>query len=105
MEPSSLFGCPSGDEVVGSACRLLPDIILLDISLRGENGMKVLPQLRAALPYTGIVMLTTLVDPVYRGEALARGADAFVGKGQATTELLPAIRQALATARLQWRRA
>ena len=25
----------NGDEVVGSACRLLPDVVLLDVSLRG----------------------------------------------------------------------
>ena len=95
----------NSDEVLESACRLLPDVIVLDISLSGQSAMQLLPHLRAALPDTAIVMLTTLTQPVYRVEALARGADAFVVKGRAMTDLLPAIGEALATARLQRRRA
>jgi len=91
----------NGGEVVGTACRLLPDVVLLDVSLPGESGMTVLPQLRATLPHTAIVMLTTLTYPAFRMEALARGANAFVCKGQAATELLPAIREALAASGLE----
>ena len=79
----------NGNEVVDSACVLVPDVVLLDVSLPGESGMRMLPHLRAALPDTRIVMLTTLADPVYRVAALAHGADAFVAKGNGQPDSFP----------------
>lgn len=94
-----------GDEIAAAAGQLAPDVILLDIALPGVSGLQVLPGLRASLPATGIVMLTSHADPLYRKEAFRRGADGYVVKGQAVTELLPAIREVLARAPRQQRQA
>ena len=85
----------SGDEVVAEAERLRPDVVLLDVSLPGKSGLAVLPALRAALADATIIVLTTHVEPIYVRQALERGADAYVLKGKAMTELLPVIREAL----------
>jgi DNA-binding NarL/FixJ family response regulator len=67
--------------VLAAAQQLLPDLIVLDMSLPGRSGMRILPEFQATLPSVGIVMLTTQIDPLYEEEALAIGADAFVAKG------------------------
>ena len=84
-----------GDRVVAEAERLRPDVVLLDISMPGASGLAVLPAVRAALAEATILMLTTHVEPIYVRQALDRGADGYVLKGRAMTDLLPAIREGL----------
>jgi DNA-binding response OmpR family regulator len=81
-----------GDHVLAKASEVMPDTILLDISLPGASGLSLLPLLREAHPQTNIVMLTNYSDDLYRRESFARGADAYVLKNCANEELLPAIR-------------
>lgn len=39
-----------GDEVLEAAERLLPDVVVLDIALRGRSSTQLLPELRAVMP-------------------------------------------------------
>ena len=80
-----------GNDVLKAAARVQPDIVVLDIALPGRTGLQLLPDLRQALPQASIVMLTTYTEPLYREEALRRGADTYVTKHRAARELLPAI--------------
>lgn len=80
-----------GNEVLAKAAQLVPKTILLDISLPGISGLILLPLLSAAHPHTGIVMLTNHTHDLYRRQAFARGADAYVLKRRANKDLLPAI--------------
>jgi two-component system, NarL family, nitrate/nitrite response regulator NarL len=89
-----------GDQVVAMAVALQPDLVLLDVSLPVQSGLQILPALRMALPEALIVVLTTHTLPIYREEALARGADVFLNKGRAVTEL-PSLLQTSAGARLR----
>lgn len=88
-----------GDELLARATEVRPDVMLVDVSLPGRGGLQELPSLRAALPGAHIVMLSAHDDPLYREEALRRGADEFVVKWHASAELMPAIRRARAPAR------
>jgi DNA-binding NarL/FixJ family response regulator len=94
-----------GDEVIATACALRPDIITLDISMPGQSGMDVLPSLRAALPQSIIVVLSSTVTPLYKEEAFARGANAFVAKDQILSDLLLAVATAQSETDWQKRRA
>lgn len=85
-----------GNAVLAAVQNLQPDAVILDISLPDMSGMQVLRELRAAFPSVAIVMLTINVEPIYRQEAFARGANAFVSKFQANKELWPDIERALA---------
>lgn len=80
-----------GDLVLEAAERLLPDALVLDVSLPGRSGLQVLPELRARLPKMAIVMLTAHDEPMYRRAALRMGADAFLSKSSCA-ELPQAIR-------------
>lgn len=90
-ECGSIHWVDDGTQVLTKAAEILPDTILLDISLPGISGLILLPLLRQAHPGTTIVMLTNHNEDVYRRQALARGADSYVLKSEANAELLPAI--------------
>src|SRR5919201_847628 len=47
-----------GAEAVERARELQPDVVLLDLSMPGEDGLQALPRLRAAAPACEIVVLT-----------------------------------------------
>ena len=80
-----------GDQILDTVLRTQPTAAVLDVSLPGRSGLQVLPELRQRLPLLPVVMLTTHTRPLYRKEALLRGADAFIVKATAASELLPAL--------------
>jgi DNA-binding NarL/FixJ family response regulator len=90
-EPVGLF--ESGEGLVEAAVRLRPDVVLLDISLGSSSGMNLLPAIRASLPDTAIIMLTSHDEQLFRDEAYRRGADGYVLKRRSISDLLPAIRR------------
>jgi DNA-binding NarL/FixJ family response regulator len=84
-----------GVELIDAAKRLLPDVIVADISMPRLNGIEALAHLREELPGVRVVFLTMHRDVAYARRALAAGAKGFVLKHSALTELLLALRAAL----------
>jgi DNA-binding NarL/FixJ family response regulator len=85
-----------GQELLAEASRLEPNIVVLDISMPVLNGIEAARQLRAAGSTAKIVFLTVHQDPDYVHAALAAGAHGYVTKCQLATDLLLALREALA---------
>jgi DNA-binding NarL/FixJ family response regulator len=81
-----------GDEAMVKARSAKPDIILLDISLPGRNGLEVLKQLHAELPEVRVLMLTTHPEIEYVERSLRLGAWGYLTKTGPSEELLKAIR-------------
>jgi len=78
-------------EALRTARELLPDLILLDISMPGKDGLETTHLLRQALPKTKILIMSQH-DPVqFSPSALKAGAHAYVDKSRLGTDLLPAI--------------
>jgi two-component system response regulator NreC len=73
-----------------------PDILILDLSMPDGSSLEAIPALAAASPRTAIVVLTMEADPRIAHEALLAGALGFVLKEAADTELIDALRAALA---------
>ena len=72
------------------------DAILLDLSLPDSRGLETVAQANAMAPHLPIVVLTGLDDEVAAVEAVRRGAQDFLNKGQADGRLLTrAIRYAI----------
>ena len=81
----------NGTEALQKAIELSPDLILLDISMPGANGLEVARILRHELPDAKIVIMSQH-DPIQLlPRAIAAGADACVDKGSLGTALLPTI--------------
>jgi DNA-binding NarL/FixJ family response regulator len=87
-----------GDAVLEALDRLHPDVIVLDVFMPPTNGFEVCRQIKQRAPATVVVMVSAGNDRDIRDEALKAGAFAFVSKGAAIDDLLPAIKRAVAKA-------
>jgi DNA-binding NarL/FixJ family response regulator len=85
----------SGPEALDHAPACGPDVLLLDLNMPGMTGFEALPVLRAALPRTRIVVLTTGQAPDDQRRVLGAGADGFIVKPERLFSLGDALSAAL----------
>jgi DNA-binding NarL/FixJ family response regulator len=76
------------------AQRRRPRVLVLDLDMPNGSTIEAIRQLRAQLPWTEIVVLTTEESALVAQQLLAAGAIAFVFKDRAETELLEAVHRA-----------
>lgn len=82
-----------GEQAVGVAEALRPDIVLLDLAMPVMDGMQALPQLRRCLPDALIVIFSGFEQAALVDEALAAGADAYLEKGASVTQMVDLLRE------------
>jgi two-component system response regulator NreC len=80
-----------GVEAVEMARQLVPDIVLLDISMPDLDGIQVTRQLRQAESPARILILTVHEDEGLLREALKAGASGYILKKAAESELISAV--------------
>jgi DNA-binding NarL/FixJ family response regulator len=85
-----------GNTAVQRTLDLKPDVIVMDISMPGMNGLVATRKLKASQSGTAIVTLTRHGDDAYLQELLRAGVSGYVLKQSAPSELLQAIRAAAA---------
>jgi two-component system, NarL family, response regulator NreC len=85
-----------GDEAVDLTLELEPDVVLLDVVMPGRSGIEVLPDLLAAGAATRVLVLSMQDDPAYVREAFAAGANGYLLKEAADSELVQAIHEVAA---------
>src|SRR5258705_7262665 len=84
-----------GRQLVETARRLRPDVIVADITMPHLNGIDALVQLKRDNPEVRLVFLTMHKDAAYARRALEAGAFGYVLKHSAQAELFLAVRAAL----------
>lgn len=84
-----------GTEALQLAKELKPALILLDISLPKLDGIEVAKRLLQLLPEAKIIFLTQNNDPEVVRAALSTGAQGYVLKTDAGSELIPAAASVL----------
>jgi two-component system response regulator DesR len=89
-----------GDEVLTAARAERPDVALLDIEMPGASGLDAAGVLRAELPDTRVLILTTFSRPGYLRRAMEQGASGFLLKDAPASELAAAIRRIVAGERI-----
>jgi DNA-binding NarL/FixJ family response regulator len=85
----------NGRDAVAEVQRLDPDVLVIDISMPILDGLQATRRLRATDHRTKIVFLTVHADQDFVDEAFSVGASGYVTKSDVTTDLIPAIREAL----------
>jgi len=85
----------NGSDLLEAAARLEPDVIVLDISMPGLDGLEAARRLKATGCTSRMVFLTVHEDGDYAAEARALGADGYVVKSRVASDLIPAISQAV----------
>ncbi len=81
-----------GEQAIKEATRLRPDLLVMDISMPTMNGLKATKKLRELLPDIKILTLTRHTDDGYLKQLIGAGANGYVLKQSAPTDLLQAIR-------------
>jgi DNA-binding NarL/FixJ family response regulator len=85
----------NGSQAVDATLRMDPDAIVLDISMPVLNGIQAARRLQAANCQTKIIFLSMHDDPDFVAAAFSAGACGYVIKSRLSTDLAPAIREAL----------
>src|SRR5436190_5663702 len=72
-----------------------PDVVFMDISMRGLNGLEATGRITKEFPQVRVIILSMHQNDEYFWQALKSGASGYLLKKAATTELGAAIRQVL----------
>lgn len=82
----------TGEEAVRLVEDLIPDIVLLDITMPGLSGIDAARLIKTASPRTGLIMLTVHADEEFLFEAIKAGAMGYLLKDASPDELVRSIR-------------
>jgi DNA-binding NarL/FixJ family response regulator len=74
---------------------LRPDIVVLDISLSGPDGLDILKEIRTKTTNLPVLILTMHDESIYAERAMRAGANGYIMKQEATEKVLVAIRRIL----------
>jgi two-component system response regulator NreC len=81
----------NGKEAIDRAMESHPDVILMDITMPGVDGMEATRRLRVLCPDCLVLALTVHDDKQYLMQMLAAGASGYITKQAAAEELVEAI--------------
>ena len=83
-------------QVLESAKKLRPDLIILDISMPGKSGLDVLKELKIFIPEINVLMMSMFPEEQFAKRVLKAGASGYITKDSSPEELLLAIRKTAA---------
>ena len=84
-----------GLSLVSEAAKLVPDVVVTDISMPQLDGFSALQQLKSENPNVKVILISMFHEPSFVTTALELGASGFVLKHSAYDELIPAVRAAV----------
>jgi len=93
-----LHVCGEAEEAQGALLVIAqqrPDILILDISLSGPDGLEVLKSIRASEPSLPVLVLSMHDEAIYAERALRAGANGYIMKQEASEKVLVALRRIL----------
>ena len=97
QEPD-LVVCGAAEEAESALAAIAasrPDILVLDISLRGRDGIELLKTIRSTDPDLPVLVLSMHDEAIYAERALRAGANGYIMKQEATENVLVALRRIL----------
>jgi DNA-binding NarL/FixJ family response regulator len=80
-----------GEEAVKLAESLQPDIVLMDVSMPGKNGIEATREIIRTSPHMGVLILTMFDDDTSVFSAMRAGARGYILKGAQKQEIVRAI--------------
>jgi DNA-binding NarL/FixJ family response regulator len=82
----------NGAEIVDVVAALHPDVVLMDLSMPGVDGVEATKRINAAHPDSRVLVLTSFSDQTRILDALAAGADGYLLKDSDPDDIATAIR-------------
>jgi DNA-binding NarL/FixJ family response regulator len=95
---SDLAVCGEAEEMHGALQMidaLRPDILIVDISLNGPDGLDLVKNIRTRDPSLPVLILSMHDESIYAERALRAGANGYIMKQEATEKVLVALRRIL----------
>jgi DNA-binding NarL/FixJ family response regulator len=93
-----LVVCGEAEEAMSAVQTLMsakPDVLIVDISLSGRDGIDLLKSIRSTHPTLPVLILSMHDESVYAERALRAGANGYIMKQEATENVLVAVRRIL----------
>ena len=81
-----------GEEAIGMAAALEPDLIVLDLTMPGMDGLTALPRIRQAAPESAVVVLTAAEDDTNLLTAIRLGAAGYLLKNEPPERIVDFLR-------------
>jgi DNA-binding NarL/FixJ family response regulator len=81
----------NGAEAIEMARELLPDLVLLDVSMPDVNGLEALPRILQAAPHSKIIVMSQYDPARLLASAIRAGAQTCIDKSRLGMDLVPAI--------------
>ncbi len=81
-----------GAEAVEQAAQHQPDLVLMDLKMRGMNGIEATRQIRSRWPAVKVLVLTTYDDDEWVFDAIRAGAAGYLLKDTPRAEVIKAVR-------------
>jgi DNA-binding NarL/FixJ family response regulator len=97
-QEADLLVCGEAEEAMGAMHVLAsskPDILIVDISLNGPDGIDLLKNIRNIYPTMPVLILSMHDESIYAERALRAGANGYIMKQEATEKVLVALRRIL----------
>jgi DNA-binding NarL/FixJ family response regulator len=82
----------SGEEAVEQALKLRPDVVLMDVSMPGMNGLEATRRISALDIGVAVLVLTVHAEEEYLVPVVEAGGSGFLTKASADQDLVEAIR-------------
>lgn len=83
--------CGSGEEAVELATKMRPDVVIMDINLRGINGIEATQLIRKFSPGSKVLGVSLHTQPAYARKMMQQGAMGYVTKNSSGEEMIKAI--------------
>ena len=97
-QPDMYICCEAGD--IAEALELMasckPELVICDISLNNESGLDLIKSLRRDQPCLGLLAMSQHDEATFAEQALRAGANGYLMKQEATSNILNAIRLVMA---------
>lgn len=83
----------TGEKTLALANQWRPDVVLLDMSMPGISGIRLIQQLRRLVPQSAILAISINREEQYTAPAIRAGAQGFIAKSRQPQDFIDAIRQ------------
>jgi DNA-binding NarL/FixJ family response regulator len=85
----------SAEKALREIVELKPDLVLLDLSLKGMSGIELIKTLRVRLPELPVLVVSMHDETIFAERALRAGAKGYIMKGEPPERLIEAVHRVL----------
>ena len=95
---ADLVVCGEAEDRIGAFAAIQaakPALAVVDLGLKNSSGLELIKDIRQHVPETATLALSMCDESLYAERAIRAGAQGYVSKGEAITEIMRAVRRVL----------